>query len=126
MSDVVAALRRMPRLVALALWTIWAVITASAMVARDIIAPSARLQPAVVIVPNRCVTRWELATFVGLITITPGTLLVGIEEDRREVWVHGLYGADVAALRDEVDDVQSRVLGALRQPARKSAGGGAR
>lgn len=126
MNALTAGLRRAPRLVALAAWTLWAVVTSSAMVARDIIAPSARLQPAIVVVPNRCVTRGELALFNGLVTITPGTLLVGLDSDRGEVWVHGMYGADPDALRAEVDDVQSRVIRALRLTAGTTVAGGGR
>lgn len=122
MTRLVAALRRVPRILTLAVWTLWAVITASAMVARDIVAPSARLAPAVIIVPNRCANRWELSTFVGLITITPGTLVVGIEPDRNEVWVHGMYGADPDGLRTELEDLQARVIHTLRLPT--TAGGG--
>lgn len=105
---------RLVALVGLGAWAVGAIVVASVQVARDVIAPSGRLVPVVVVVPLRTRSRAETATVSGLVTLTPGTLPVGITADPDEIWVHGLYGKDPAQLRDEVEDVQRRVLRALR------------
>ncbi len=105
---------QVPSMLGLLAWTAWAVIHSSALVARDIIAPSSRLAPAVVAVRLRCQNRWEIAALTGVITITPGTLVVGIEADHSRMWVHGMYGSDPVAFRSSIEDVQDRVIGALR------------
>ncbi|MDP2013593.1 MAG: Na+/H+ antiporter subunit E [Actinomycetota bacterium] len=108
------AVGRLPALAGLALWATVAIVRASAMVARDIVAPSARLAPGVLIVPLRCRTPLEVSLFTGLITLTPGTLVVGIDPRLTEVWVHGMYAADPEELRDDLIDIEGRVLRALR------------
>lgn len=110
------ALGRVVTVAGLVLWTIGEIVSASLQVARDIVAPSARVAPAVLIVPLHSRTNVETATVFGIITLTPGTLTVTIREDPRALWVHGMYGADPEALRAELNATQSRVLRALRWP----------
>jgi multicomponent Na+:H+ antiporter subunit E len=109
-----ALLPRLGALVALAVWASVAIVRASLMVARDSIAPSARVVPGVVIVPLRSRTPLEIAMASGLIILTPGTLTVTIRPDEHELWVHGMYAADPEALRAELRDLEDRVLVALR------------
>jgi multicomponent Na+:H+ antiporter subunit E len=75
--------------------------------------------PVVLVVPLRARTGIETATVSGLLTLTPGTLTVGIESSPSSppaLWVHGMYGADPEALRAEVQAMEHRVLRALRYP----------
>lgn len=97
-------------------WSVVAVVTASLQVARDVIVPSSRIAPVVLVVPLRCRTPLETATLSGLITLTPGTLTVGITDDPPTLWVHGVYGTDPEALRRELVSLETRVLRALRHP----------
>lgn len=100
-------------------WASIAIVKASLQVARDIVAPSARVAPVVLVVPLRARTGIETATVSGLLTLTPGTLTVGIESSPSSppaLWVHGMYGADPEALRAEVRAMEHRVLRALRYP----------
>ena len=105
---------RIVALLGLVLWATGAIIRASLQVARDVVAPSARIAPVVLVVPLRTRTRAEVATVSGLITLTPGTLPVGITESA--IWVHGVYGRDPDRLREELDDLQTRVLRGFRYP----------
>lgn len=114
------AVGRVPALVGLALWASWAIVRSSAMVARDIVAPSSRLAPGVLIVPLQCRTPIEVSLFSGLITLTPGTLVVGVDPGLRELWVHGMYARDPEALRADLLATEARVLRALR--GRRAAG----
>jgi multicomponent Na+:H+ antiporter subunit E len=100
----------------LALWAVAAVVRASLQVTRDIVRPSPRVAPVVLVLPLR--TRTVLETFVvsGLLTLTPGTLTVGIADDPPSLWVHAMYGRDPQALRAELQSLQTRVLRALRHP----------
>jgi multicomponent Na+:H+ antiporter subunit E len=106
-------LRRIGGLIALGAWATWSIIVASVQVARDIIAPSARLVPGVVIVPLHLQTPTQLAVWASLVNLTPGTLIVGIADDLDEAWVHSLYAADPAALKADLLDEQERVLRAF-------------
>lgn len=110
-------LRRLAGLVWLAIWTTGAIAVASVQVARDIIKPSAKLQPGVVIVPVRLATPTELAVWASLVNLTPGTLVVGIDDDLRHAWVHSLYAGDPVALKSQLVSEQRRVMRAFDDPA---------
>lgn len=105
---------RLLALLWLAVWAAGAIVRSSLQVARDVVAPSSRIAPVVLVVPLRTRSSVEIATVSGLITLTPGTLPVGITAD--SMWVHGLYGQDPEALRDELETLQTRVIAAFRYP----------
>jgi len=88
MTALVEVVRRAGALVGLLAWTVQAIVISSVQVARDIIAPSARLAPGIVILPLRCRTPMEVATLSALITLTPGTLIVTVDPDMTELSVH--------------------------------------
>jgi multicomponent Na+:H+ antiporter subunit E len=101
----------------LGVWTTGAIAVASAQVARDIIKPSAKLVPGVVIVPLHLTTPTELAIWASLVNLTPGTLVVAMADDLSEAWVHSLYAGDPEALKGELVSEQLRVMRALDDPA---------
>ncbi len=105
---------RLAALVALAAWAVGAIVRSSLQVARDVVAPSARIAPVVLVVPLRTRSSLERATVSGLITLTPGTLPVGITAE--SIWVHGVYGQDPEELRSELEALQARVIRAFRYP----------
>lgn len=116
MTGVIELMRKAGALVALLAWTVLEIVVSSAQVARDIIAPSARLAPGIVILPLRCRTPLEVATLSTLITVTPGTLTVTVTPDLGQLWVHSMYARDPEELRARLVSVEDRVLGALRSP----------
>ncbi len=108
--------QRLWRLPALAVWATWAIVVASFQVARDIVWPSAALKPGIVIVPVYLTTPTQLAVWVSLINLTPGTLTVEVADDLDEAWVHSLYAGDPKALKQELRDLQQRVARAFAEP----------
>jgi multicomponent Na+:H+ antiporter subunit E len=106
-------IRRIWGLSLLAIWTTGAIAVASLKVARDIINPSAALQPGVVIVPLHLHTSTQLAVWTSLINLTPGTLVVQISADLKEAWVHSLYAGDPQELKHELHELQNRVCRAF-------------
>lgn len=102
-------LQRLWRLPLLATWATGAISVASLQVARDIIWPSAALKPGIVIVPVYLRTPTQVAVWVSLINLTPGTLTVEVSDDLDEAWVHSLYAGDPQALKQELRDLQDRV-----------------
>lgn len=108
-----SAFARLWRMPALAVWATGAIASASLQVARDIIKPSAALKPGIVVVPVRLHTATQVAVWVSLINLTPGTLTVEVSDDLDEGWVHSLYAGDPAALKNELIDLQDRVAHAF-------------
>lgn len=103
------AIRRLWGLPWLAVWATGAIAAASAQVARDIIKPSAKLAPGIVIVALRMRTPTEVAVWMSLVNLTPGTLVVEISDALDEAWVHSLYARDPEALKADLNDLQDRV-----------------
>jgi multicomponent Na+:H+ antiporter subunit E len=116
MTGVGEVVRRAAAMFGLLAWTVKAIVMSSVQVARDIIAPSPRLAPGIVILPLRCRTPMEVATLSALITLTPGTLTVTVDPDLAELWVHSMYARQPEELRAELASVEDRVLGVLRSP----------
>lgn len=113
MSPIVQRIWRLPLL---AVWATGAITSASLQVARDIVWPSAALKPGIVIVPVYLKTSTQLAVWVSLINLTPGTLTVEISNELDEAWVHSLYAGDPQALKQELLDLQERVARAFATP----------
>lgn len=116
MTGLVEVVRRTGTLLKLLAWTVQAIVVSSVAVARDIIAPSPRLAPGIVILPLRCRTPMEVATLSALINLTPGTLTVTVDPDLAELWVYSMYAGEPEELRAGLVAVEDRVLGALRSP----------
>lgn len=120
MRSLVRLAQRLFAIGGLALWTVWEIAKATTQVARDVVAPSARISPVVLVVPLRCRTRAEAATVSALIALVPGTLPVGVT-DEFTLWIHQMYGSDPEQARRDVLDLETRVLRALRSPALEGA-----
>lgn len=108
-----AASVRAGALLGLAVWATAAIVRASLMVARDIVAPSGRVVPGIVILPMRSRTALQVAVLSTLIILTPGSMVVSVRRDLGQLWVHGMYASDPEALRADLVALESRVLRAL-------------
>ncbi len=120
MKDLTRLAQRLIAIGGLALWTVWEIAKATSQVARDAVAPSARICPIILVVPLRCRTRAEVATVSALIALVPGTLPVGVT-DETTLWIHQMYGSDPEQVRRDVLDLEARVLRALRSPVPEGA-----
>lgn len=90
------------RFVALVLWDI---VLSNLTVARLVLDPRARPQPAWVRVPLRLTHPTAITLLAAVITTTPGTVSCAVDEDRREILVHALDCTDPAGL---VAQIQQR------------------
>ena len=66
-------------------------------VARIAIAPRRRNRPAIVAVPVDARTRWGVALFAYLVSLTPGSTCLHVSDDLRTLYVHFLDAPDTAA-----------------------------
>lgn len=109
---------RPARLAVLAAVYGWHFLVANAQVAATILSGRPRLSPALVEVRLRCRTPAEVAAYMGLITLTPGTMAVSLSSDGARLIVHGMYAPDVGAFRADLARLEERLLGAVRRPRR--------
>lgn len=106
------------RLVGFVLWFIWAVITSNIVVLRDNLTPGQDSKPGIARMVTRCSTDLEVTFLSVFITLTPGTLTLGAadrDNGERVLYVHGMYNDSADDLRDELEDMESRMLRAFRR-----------
>ncbi len=72
-------------------------VTASIAVARIVLSPRRRNQPAIVAVPVDARTEWGVALFAYLVSATPGSTCLHVADDRRTIYVHVLDAPDTVA-----------------------------
>lgn len=85
----------LPRLWRLFLVVNWDILRANLTVARlTLTRPARTLQPQFATVPLDCRNPYSIALLLGIITITPGTISVDLDEEHGLVLVHWLHEPD--------------------------------
>jgi multicomponent Na+:H+ antiporter subunit E len=93
-------------------------VAASLRVAWDVVTPREYMKPAVLAVPLRTRTAAELTTVANLISLTPGTLVLDVSPDLRQLYVHCMFVEDDGAeAREEMARLETRVLTVMRGPS---------
>lgn len=106
-------MRRGYRLAGFALHYLSLLVRANIVVAREVMSPRSRLAPGIVVLPLRSRKWVEIATITNLISLTPGTLIVGVRRDPPSLLVHGMHAADAERFRAELRDLETRMLAAV-------------
>ncbi len=83
-------------------------------VAREIVTPGDGLAPAIVEVPLRSRTPFEIASYMSLVSLTPGTVALALSEDRSRLAVHGMHAGDPEHFRADLSDLEEQMLAAWR------------
>ena len=83
----------------------WDIVLSNITVARLVLGPMSRPQPAWLRVPLACEHHRVNALFASIITMTPGTVSAVVDEDARCIWVHALNCDDAAGM---VADMKAR------------------
>jgi multicomponent K+:H+ antiporter subunit E len=90
----------------------WDILTANLAVARLIIGPSSKLQPALVELPLDLDSPFALTILASTISLTPGTVSASLSPDRRTLLIHALHVTDEAAL---VQGIKARYEAPLKE-----------
>ena len=95
-------------------WLAGEVIRGALRIGADVVTPGLRMSPAIVALPLHCETDLEISTMASSITITPGTITLGIAprtgESPPTLYVHALYGEDREEVVAELRDMERRLL----------------
>lgn len=94
-------LKKLRQLVSFALFFVVELVLANLRVARDVPSPRPPIAPGVVAIPLDAKSDAGIVTFAVLMTLTPGTLALDISEDRRVMYVHGMWVGDPDEFRRE-------------------------
>lgn len=85
-----------------ALYFLWELIIANLHVAFEVITPKLYMRPAIVAVPLDLKSDFQITLLANLITLTPGTLSLDISDDKKTLYVHGMYVDDVDEFRRSI------------------------
>lgn len=104
------------RLVLFALWYMKELVMSNMRVVADNFTPGQNSDPGIARYLTRCRNDFEVTLLSSLITLTPGTLTMGTanEGDDRWIYVHSLYSDGPDGVREEVADMEGRMLHAVR------------
>jgi multicomponent K+:H+ antiporter subunit E len=80
--------------IALTLRVTWDIVLANIAVSRLVLGPTGRLRPAFLHVPLALTHPQSIALLASIITMTPGTVSVTVNDGKRELLVHALDCAD--------------------------------
>lgn len=95
------------RLVVVVLWDI---VMSNLVVARLVLSPAARPQPAWVRVPLALRQPGAISLMASIITMTPGTVSCVVDEVRHEILVHALDCSDPLAMAADIKARYERLL----------------
>ena len=91
-------------------------VAASVAVARIVLAPRRRNQPAIVAVPVDARTEGGVALFADRVSATPGSTGLHVADDRRALYVHFLDAPDTRARAAEMKALYERRILEIEGP----------
>lgn len=96
----------------------WEVVTGTVMVGLDAFTPGKNATPMIVEYPLRCDTDVEITIMASSITITPGTITIGIApalaHAPASLFVHSMYSGSRDELLSDLHEMESKLLAATR------------
>jgi multicomponent Na+:H+ antiporter subunit E len=105
---------RILRIIHLALFFVFDLVTSSFQVAWDVLTPQHLSKPQIVEVPLDVTSDLEILLVTNLISLTPGTLSLAVSEDRKKLYVHAMFAEDpeqvVADLKNGMERRVRRVF----------------
>lgn len=111
-------LKQLVRLPIFLVWFFWQMCRANWEVAVDILTPGSALTPGIVAYRTRSNTSLEVTALSNLITLTPGTLTIDIDEalgSGHTLYVLGLYApSDPEAFNAQLTYLEDQLLHVMR------------
>lgn len=105
---------KLPQVVSFSGFLAWELVRSSLRVAYDVVTPAANRSPAIVCVPLDVRSDAEIALLANLITLTPGTIAIGMTPDRSHMLVHAMFAESDEELRRQIkEDYEQRVRALL-------------
>ena len=71
-------------------WLFWEIVLANFDVAYRVWHPRARIAPRLIVIPFRTRTGIGTVAYANSITLTPGTITIGVDMEKRQMLVHAL------------------------------------
>lgn len=82
---------RVPKIIGFLLYFIYEMIKANLQVAYDVMTPKYFFRPGVIRFPLSAKTDLEINVLSTFISLTPGTLILDVSEDKKALYIHVMY-----------------------------------
>jgi len=106
---------KVPRIISFVFYFIWEMLKANVQVAYDVMTPKYFMKPGIVKFPLNAKTDTEINLLSTMISLTPGTLILDISEDKRTMYIHVMYlNNPEKFVRDMKTGLERRLLEAIR------------
>ncbi|MDQ0270884.1 Na+/H+ antiporter subunit E [Cytobacillus purgationiresistens] len=90
-------------------------ILANISVLKVVLGPTLDMTPGIFAFPTSLEKDWEITTLANLITLTPGTLVIDISEDKKILFVHAI---DLKDAKEEIAAIQASFEKAIMEVSR--------
>ena len=106
---------RVPKTLLLLLSFVYEMIRANIQVAYDVITPKYFFKPGIVRYPMSARSDLEINLLSPFISLTPGTLILDISEDKKTLYIHVMYLKDKQSfIKETKNKVEKKLLEILR------------
>ncbi|WP_156306266.1 Na+/H+ antiporter subunit E [Sphingobacterium endophyticum] len=85
---------RVPKIINFFFFFLYELIKANVQVAYDVITPKYFFKPGIVRYPVNTTTDFEINILATFISLTPGTLIIDISDDKKAIYIHVMYLKD--------------------------------
>jgi len=85
---------RVPKTIGFIFFFIYEMLVANLQVAYDVITPKYFFQPGIIRYPLEATSNMEINLLTTLISMSPGTLVLDISEDKKSLYIHVMYLKD--------------------------------
>ena len=107
--------KRLPKVINFVFFFLYELLLANLEVAYDLITPSYYMKPGIVRYELSAKTDMEITLLSNLISLTPGTLILDVSDDKSVLYIHVMYVKDKEKfIRRIRDGFERRLLNILR------------
>ena len=106
--------QKLPRLLTFFAYFFRELAVSNIKVAIDIVTPPWHMQPGVIRFETNARGDLEITILANLISLTPGTLVLDISEDKSALFVHAMFLHDEAEVEKDLRQLEERLLKLVR------------
>ncbi len=106
---------RVPKIISFIFYFLYEVVKANVQVAFDVVTPKYFFKPGIVKYPLNASTDFEINLLTTMLSLTPGTLILDISDDKKTIYIHVMYLTDPETfVRQTKTGLERRLLAILR------------
>jgi multicomponent Na+:H+ antiporter subunit E len=106
---------RVPKIIGFILYFIYDLLKANFKIAFDVMTPNYFMSPGIVEYPLNAQNDFEITMLSNIISLTPGTLIIDVSEDRQAMYIHAMYLTDKEKFIEHIrNNIENRLLEILR------------